>query len=52
VVFDPEADWVVGERPFHSMARNSAFTGRKLRGRVIHTMLLGTFTVREGEPTR
>jgi dihydroorotase len=52
VVFDPEADWVVGERPFHSMARNSAFTGRTLRGRVTHTMLLGTFTVREGEPTR
>jgi dihydroorotase len=52
VVFDPAADVVVGERPFHSMGRNSAFTGRALRGRVVHTLLRGEFTVREGEPTR
>jgi dihydroorotase len=52
VVFDPASEWVVGERPFASMARNSAFTGRKLKGRVLHTMLRGTFTVRDGEPTR
>lgn len=52
VVFDPSAQWSVGERPFFSMARNSAFMGRALQGRVLHTMLRGTFTVREGEPTR
>ena len=52
VVFDPSAEWTVGERPFRSMARNSAFTGRRLRGRVLYTMLRGTFTVWEGEPTR
>jgi dihydroorotase len=52
VVFDPEGEWTVGERPFASMARNSAFSGRKLRGRVLHTLLRGTFTVREGEATR
>jgi dihydroorotase len=52
VVFDPAAEWKVGERPFHSMARNSAFLGRTLRGRVLHTLLAGTFTVREGEPTQ
>jgi dihydroorotase len=52
VVFDPAAEWVVGDRPFASMARNSAFTGRGLKGRVLHTMLRGTFTVRDGEPTR
>jgi len=52
VVFDPGAEWIVGERGFHSMARNSAFTGRALRGRVLHTLLRGTFVVREGEPTR
>jgi dihydroorotase len=51
-VFDPEAEWVVGEGPRHSMSGNSAFTGRRLRGRVVHTMLRGDFTVREGEPTR
>ncbi|HJP67025.1 MAG TPA: dihydroorotase [Actinomycetota bacterium] len=52
VVFDPVAEWTVGERPFHSMGRNSAFTGRTLRGRVVHTLLRGEFTVRDGEPTR
>jgi len=52
VVFDPAVEWTVGEQPFFSMARNSAFAGRALKGRVLHTMLRGTFTVREGEPTR
>jgi dihydroorotase len=52
VVFDPEASWTVGERPFHSMADNSAFLGRRVQGRVAHTMLRGEFTVRDGEPVR
>ncbi len=52
VVVDPAARWTVGDRPFFSMARNSAFMGRTIQGRVLHTMLRGTFTVREGEPTR
>lgn len=49
-VFDPGAEWIVGERPFASMAVNSAFRGRRLKGRVLHTMLRGRFTVRDGEP--
>jgi dihydroorotase len=52
VAFDPSAEWTVGERPFASMARNSAFTGRRVRGRVVHTLLRGEFTVRDGETTR
>jgi dihydroorotase len=52
VVFDPAEEWVVGERPFASRGRNSAFLGRKVRGRVVHTLLRGEFTVREGEPTK
>jgi dihydroorotase len=52
VVFDPSAEWTVGQEPFRSMSRNSAFTGRRLRGRVMHTMLRGTFTLKEGRPTR
>ena len=52
VVFDPDEEWVVGERSFASRGRNSAFLGRTLRGRVMHTMLRGEFTVREGQPTR
>ena len=51
-VFDPVAEWTVGERPFFSRSRNSAFNGTKLRGRVVHTMLRGQFTVRDGDPTR
>ena len=52
VAFDPAAEWTVGERPFASRGRNSAFLGRTLRGRVLHTILRGTFTVRDGEATR
>jgi dihydroorotase len=52
VVFDPEAGWTVGERPFHSMSRNSAFLGHRLNGRILYTVLRGAFTVREGKPTR
>ncbi|MFN2589591.1 MAG: dihydroorotase [Actinomycetota bacterium] len=52
VVFDPSAEWVVGERRMFSMGRNSAFAGQRLRGRVLHTMVRGEFTVRDGEPTR
>lgn len=52
VAFDPAAEWTVGERPFASRSRNSAFLGRRLHGRVVHTMLRGELTVRDGEPTR
>jgi dihydroorotase len=51
VVFDPEEAWVV-EPPFASKARNSAFLGRELRGRVRFTVLHGELTVAEGKPTR
>jgi dihydroorotase len=51
VVFDPDAGWVV-EPPFVSKARNSAFTGDRLQGRVRYTMLRGDLTVAEGKPTR
>jgi len=49
VVFDPAAEWIV-EPPFASKARNSAFTGRRLRGRVVHTVLRGELTARDGVP--
>ena len=52
VVFDPAAEWIVGERPYASMARNSAFHDRRLRGRVLYTLLRGVPTVWEGEPAR
>jgi dihydroorotase len=52
VLFDPKAEWTVGDRPFASKARNSAFLGRALRGRVVHTLVRGGFLVRDGELTR
>ncbi len=51
VVFDPRVEWVV-EAPFVSKSRNSAFLGRTLRGRVVHTMLRGELTVTNGKATR
>jgi dihydroorotase len=51
VVFDPSEEWTV-EPPFASKARNSAFTGERLRGRVRYTLLRGVPTVAEGKPTR
>jgi dihydroorotase len=51
MAFDPEAEWVVGP-PFVSKSKNSAFLGRTLRGRVVHTMLGGALTVQAGEATR
>jgi dihydroorotase len=51
VVFDPNEEWTV-EPPFTSKARNSAFTGERLRGRVRYTVLGGVPTVAEGKPTR
>jgi dihydroorotase len=51
VVFDPAAEWTV-EAPFASKARNTAFLGQRLRGRVRFTMLRGSFTVADGKPTR
>jgi dihydroorotase len=51
VVFAPDETWVV-EPPFVSKARNSAFTGERLTGRVRYTMLRGELTVAEGKPTR
>jgi dihydroorotase len=51
VLFDPQSEWVV-EPPFVSKSRNSAFTGRTLRGRVVHTVFRGDLVVEEGKPTR
>lgn len=49
VVLDPETAWTVDPSALATRSRNTPFAGRKLRGRVVHTMLRGRFTVREGE---
>jgi dihydroorotase len=52
VVFDPEATWSIEPGSLASRSRNTPFAGRKLRGRVAHTILRGAFTVRDGEAAR
>jgi dihydroorotase len=51
VVFDPAETWIV-EPPFASRARNSAFLGMAMTGRVRATILHGILTVAEGKVTR
>lgn len=51
VVFDPAERWTV-DGDFESKSGNSAFLGRTLRGRVVHTMRAGELTVTEGKATR
>ena len=48
VLFDPAATWEVVPHALASKSRNTPFAGRTLKGKVIHTMLRGRFTVREG----
>lgn len=48
VVLDPGAAWTVEPARLASRSRNTPFAGRALRGRVVHTIYEGRFTVREG----
>lgn len=49
VLFDSHAPWAVDTARLHSRSRNSAFAGRKVRGRVVHTILRGRFALNDGE---
>ncbi|MGE5227510.1 MAG: dihydroorotase [Planctomycetaceae bacterium] len=51
VLFDPRESWVV-EPPFASKARNSAFLGRRLQGRVRMTVLRGERTAIDAKAAR
>jgi dihydroorotase len=51
-VLDPAARWTVDRAGLASRARNTPFHGRELTGRVVHTLLRGAFTVRDGEAQR
>ena len=47
-VFDPAVEWTVSPGEFLSLSLNSPWTGRRLRGRVIHTLFEGRLVVRDG----
>jgi dihydroorotase len=51
-VFDPAASWTVDANRLASRARNTPYHGRRLTGRVVHTLLRGAFTVRDGTAVR
>jgi len=48
-VLDPAAQWVVDPDRLASRSRNTPFAGRKLTGRIRHTVLRGTPTVVDHE---
>jgi dihydroorotase len=51
-VIDPAATWTVDSSQLASRARNSPFAGRKLTGRVRHTIHAGEAVVIDGEAQR
>ena len=51
-VIDPAATWVVDAHALASRSRNTPYAGRKLTGRVRHTILRGEVVVLDGEAQR
>ena len=51
-VIDPEETWSVDPSALASAARNTPFVGRKLTGRVRHTVFAGELVVRDGAAQR
>ena len=51
-VIDPDATWVVEPERLASRSRNTPYAGRKLTGKVRHTVLRGEPVVVDGEATR
>ena len=51
-VIDPAHEWVVEPAALASRARNTPYAGRRLRGKVRHTLQGGELVVRDGEALR
>jgi dihydroorotase len=51
-VIDPAQEWVVDPGAMASRSRNTPYAGRRLRGRVRHTLLRGEAVVIDGTPQR
>jgi len=51
-VFDPDEEWTVDANAMHSRSRNTPYAGRRVRGRVRHTLLEGETVFLDGEATR
>ena len=46
---DTEATWMINPETMASKSTNTPFVGRRLRGKVVHTMFDGNLVVRDGE---
>jgi dihydroorotase len=51
-VIDPTAEWIVDPAVMASRSRNTPYAGRKVRGRVRHTILAGEPVVIDAEAQR
>lgn len=51
-VFDPGLRWEVDAARLASRARNTPYAGRRMTGKVRHTLLAGEIVVRDGAATR
>ncbi len=52
VVVDPSTSWVVDRNQLASLARNTPYDGRTIRGRIRHTVVAGSLVLNDGEFTR
>jgi dihydroorotase len=48
-IVDPSAEWTIDGSLFFSKARNTPFEGRKVRGRVVATLVGGRIVFQHGE---
>jgi len=49
VLIDPDLEWTVREDGFHSLAVNSPFLNRRLKGRAVLTMIGGKIVMQDNE---
>lgn len=52
VVFDPDAEWVVGVEPSASRSRNTPLAGERLRGKVLLTVIDGRIAYHDAQRLR
>ena len=49
LLFDPGVIWSVVGDELRTRSRNTAFEGHEVRGRAVHTVLRGKFTLNDGK---
>lgn len=48
-IFDPELEWTVDSKKFYTKGSHSPFVGRKLKGKVVMTIVEGKIVMNNGE---